>query len=64
MTVVQSCPILCDPWTVARQASPTMELSGEHMLLGSHHNNDLEQRTLKPLVRPSSQVLYKPCHSS
>ena len=35
MTVVQSCPILCDPWTVARQASPTMELSGEHMLLGS-----------------------------
>ena len=36
------------------------------MLLGSlsHHNNDLEQRTLKPSVRHSSQVLNKSCHSS
>ena len=41
-------------------------MSGECMLLGSlsHHNNDLEQRTLKPSVRHSSQVLNKSCHSS
>ena len=47
-----------------RQSLP--QLSGECMFLGSlsHHNNDLEQRTLKPSARHSSQVLNKPCHSS
>ena len=43
-----------------------VKLSGECMLLSSLscHNNGLERRTLKPLVRYSSQVLNKPCHSS
>ena len=41
-------------------------LSCECMFLGSlsHHNKDLEWRTLKPLARHSSQVLDKPCYSS
>ena len=35
------------------------------MLLGlSRHNKDLEQRTLKPSARHSSQVSDKPCYSS
>ena len=36
------------------------------MLLGSlsHHNKDLEQRTLKPSACQSSRVLDKPCYSS
>ena len=43
-----------------------MGLSRECMFLGSlsHHNKDLEQRTLKPSARHSSQVLDKPCYSS
>ena len=43
-----------------------MVLSQECMFLGSlsHHNKDLEQRTLKPLARHSSQVLDKLCYSS
>ena len=42
------------------------ELSCECMFLGSlsHHNKDLEQRTLKPSVHHSSRVLDKPCYSS
>ena len=41
-------------------------LSRECMFLGSlsRHNKDLEQRTLKPLVRHSFWVLDKPCYSS
>ena len=30
----------------------------------SHHNKDLERRTLKPSERHSSWVLDKPCYSS
>ena len=30
----------------------------------SHHNKDLEQRTLKPSARHNSGVLDKPCYSS
>ena len=42
------------------------KLSRECMFLSflSHHNKDLEQRTLKPSVRHSSRVLDKPCYSS
>ena len=43
-----------------------LQMSCEYMFLGSlsRHNKDLEQRTLKPLVRHSSRVLDKPCCSS
>ena len=43
-----------------------LQMSREYMFLGSlsRHNKDLEQRTLKPLARHSSQVLDKPCYSS
>ena len=46
--------------------NPDMEMSRECMFLGSlsHHNKDLEQRTLKPLAHHSSRVLDKPCYSS
>ena len=56
------------PFCSFKQMRPQrmVELSGECMLLSSlsRHNNDLERRTLKPLVCHSSQVLNKPCHSS
>ena len=41
-------------------------MSRKCMFLGSlsHHNKDLERRTLKPSVRHSSRVLDKPCYSS
>ena len=41
-------------------------LSLKCMFLGSlsRHNKDLEQRTLKPSARHSSQVLEKLCYSS
>ena len=41
-------------------------MSCECMFLGSlsHHNKDLEQRTLKPSARHSSWVLDKLCYSS
>ena len=43
-----------------------MGLSRECMFLGSlsHHNKDLERRTLKPSARHSSWVLDKPCYNS
>ena len=48
-----------------RHAHP-WALSCECMFLGSlsHHNKDLERRTLKPSARHSSPVLDKPCYSS
>ena len=44
----------------------TPQMSYECMFLGSlsRHNKDLEQQTLKPSARHSSQVLDKPCYSS
>ena len=32
--VAQSCPTLCDPWTVAHQASPSMGLSRQEYWSG------------------------------
>ena len=63
------------PWTAKRsnqsilkEISPEYSLvvSRECMFLGSlsRHNKDLEQRTSKPSVHHSSQVLDKPCYSS
>ena len=42
------------------------EVSRECMFLGSlsHHNKDLEQKTLKASACHSSRVLDKPCYSS
>ena len=49
-----------------QQRQKVLMLSRECMFLGSlsRHNKDLEQRTLKPSARHSSQVLDKPCYSS
>ena len=49
-----------------QQRQKVLMLSRECMFLGSlsHHNKDLEQRTLKPLAHHSSRVLDKPCYSS
>ena len=55
-----------DQWRKRFRKNEGMELSRECMFLGSlsHHNKDLERRTLKPSVRHSSQVLDKPWYSS
>ena len=46
--------------------SMEMDMSRECMFPGSlsHHNKDLEQRTLEPSAHHSSRVLDKPCYSS
>ena len=43
-----------------------MMMSRECMFLSSlsHHNKDLERRTLKPTMHHRSQVLDKPCYNS
>ena len=48
------------------QKQQSTRLSRECMFLGSlsHHNKDLEQRTLKPSARHSSRGLDKLCYSS
>jgi len=51
---------------LVRQHILLILMSQECMFLGSlfRHNKVLEQRTLKPSARHSSQVLDKPCYSS
>ena len=54
--VDQSCPALCDPWTVAYQASPFMGLSGQEYWSGLPFLSPVDRPD--PGIEPRSPTLW------
>ena len=57
--VTQSCPTLCDPWTVAHQASPSMGFSRQEYWSGLPFPSpgDLPDPGIKPTISYCRQTL-------
>ena len=64
MLVIQSCPTLCDPWTVACQSPLSMEFSGQDYWswVAMPFSRDLPDPGIEPrsLALQSGSLPYKP----